>query len=150
MVPTRANHHLWIANSPLENITLKSIHVMSTLLLQKPSKNSKAKDHVVALERRLKFSENGNITGLGKEGESIQERLPTGERSKNIAKVSFKCKKKKIQKSNVKGTLTNLFPMHPPPPPPPPRPPPRNRKPYGFLMFSGSRERCIGKERVKT
>ena len=126
MVPTRANHHLWTANSPLENIALKSIHVMSTLLLQKPSKNSKAKDHVVALERRLKFSENGNITGLGKEGESIQERLPTGERSKNIAKVSFKCKKKKkIQKSNVKGTLTNLFPMHPfstPPPPPPPPP----------------------------
>ena len=65
MVPNRPNHHLWTADSPLENIALKTIHVMSALLLQKPSKNSKAKDHVVALERRLKLSENGNITGLG-------------------------------------------------------------------------------------
>ena len=95
MVPNCTNHHLWTADSPLENIAIKSIHVMSALLLQKPGKNLKAKDHVVALERRLKFSENWNITGLGKEGESIQERLPTGERSKSIAKVSFKCKKKK-------------------------------------------------------
>ena len=114
MVPTRANHHLWIANSPLENIALKSIHVMSTLLLQKPSKNSKAKDHVVALERRLKFSENGNITGLGKEGESIQERLPTGERSKSIAKVSFKCKKKKKDpKRQRKGNINQFVPNAP-------------------------------------
>ena len=126
MVPTRANHHLWTADSPLENIALKSIHVMSALLLQKPSKNSKAKDHVVALERRLKFSENGNITGLGKEGESIQERLPTGERSKNIAKVSFKCKKKKDPKKQRKGNINQFVPNapfhHPPPPPPPPPP----------------------------
>ena len=38
----------WIEDSPLENIALKSIHVMQALLLQTPNKNSKSKDHVVA------------------------------------------------------------------------------------------------------
>ena len=44
---------LWTKDSPLENIALKALHVMPVLLLQKPNKNSKANDHVVALGRRL-------------------------------------------------------------------------------------------------
>ena len=46
---------LWIQDSPLKSIALKAIHVMPALLLQKPSKNSKSKDHLVSLERRLKL-----------------------------------------------------------------------------------------------
>ena len=41
--------NLWTNNMPLKNIVLKAIHVMPALL-QKPSKTSKAKDHLKALE----------------------------------------------------------------------------------------------------
>ena len=46
---------LWIQDLPLKSIALKAIHVMPALLLQKPSKNSKSKDHLVSLERHLKL-----------------------------------------------------------------------------------------------
>ena len=65
--------NLWTEDSPLESIALKTIHVMPALLLQKPNKNSKTKG------RRLELWGNGNIIELFNEGESIQERLPTGE-----------------------------------------------------------------------
>lgn len=41
------------ANSPLKNIALKGIMIMTSLLLQKPSTTSKAKGYTAALERRL-------------------------------------------------------------------------------------------------
>ena len=96
--------NLWTDDSLLENIALKVIHNMLALLLQKPNKNSKAKDHVAALERRL---ENGNIIKLLNEEQSIQERLPTGETPKDIAKISVKFKEL-IQKGNVNGALKLL------------------------------------------
>ena len=46
---------LWIQDSPLKSIALKAIHGMPALLLQKPTENSKSKDHLVSLERRLKL-----------------------------------------------------------------------------------------------
>ena len=96
--------NLWTDDSLLENIALKVIHNMLALLLQKPNKNSKAKDHVAALERRL---ENGNIIKLLNEKQSIQERLPTGETPKDIAKISVKFKEL-MQKGNVNGALKLL------------------------------------------
>ena len=43
----------WIKGTVLHNIAFKAIMIMPNLLLQKPSKNSKAKDHLTALERRM-------------------------------------------------------------------------------------------------
>ena len=37
----------WTNNSPLRTIVMKAIHVMLALLLQKPSKKSKSKDHIL-------------------------------------------------------------------------------------------------------
>ena len=91
----------------MENIALKAIHVTPALLLQKPNKNSKAKDHIAALERRLELWENGNIIELLNEGQSIQERLPTGDGPKGIAKISVKFKEL-MQKRNVNGALKLL------------------------------------------
>ena len=99
--------NLWTGDSPLEIIALKAIHVMPALLLQKPNKNSKGKDHVAALERRLELQENGNIIELLNERQSIQERLPTGERPKDIAKISVKFKEL-MHKGNVNGALKLL------------------------------------------
>ena len=45
----------WVYNTPIKDIALKALHVMLALLLQKPSKNSKSKDHLKSLERRLKY-----------------------------------------------------------------------------------------------
>ena len=99
--------NLWTEDSPLENIALKAIHVMPALLLEKPNKNSKAKDHVAALERRLELLENGNIIELFNEGESIQERLPTGESPKDVVKISVKFKEL-MQKGSANGALKLL------------------------------------------
>ena len=99
--------NLWTNDSPLKSIALKVIHVMPALLLQKQNKNSKAKEHVEALERRLELWENGYTIELLSEGESIQEMLLTGERPKNIAKISVKFKEL-MQKCNVNGALKLL------------------------------------------
>ena len=45
----------WTNDTLLKSIALKAIHVMAVLLLQKPSRKSKSRDHRVSLERRLKL-----------------------------------------------------------------------------------------------
>ena len=62
---------LWIQDTPLKSISLKAVHVMPTLLLQKPSKSSEAKDHLQALERRIKLWDKGNTKGPLYEGMTI-------------------------------------------------------------------------------
>ena len=118
MVPTRAAGkkfiddisrllNLWTNDTPLKNIALKAIHVVPALLLQKPSKPSKAKDHLKAIERRLRLYEEGNITELVNESKTIQERLPSTNSQMNIEKLSSKFKQL-MQKSNANGTLRLL------------------------------------------
>ena len=46
---------LWINDTSLIKIALKTAHVMPALLLQKSCKSSKSKGHHAALERRLKL-----------------------------------------------------------------------------------------------
>ena len=48
---------------------------MPNFLLQKPSKNSKAKDHLKVLERRLESWISGDLLELLKEAETIQKSL---------------------------------------------------------------------------
>ena len=45
----------WVYDAPIKDITLKALHVMSALLLQKPSKNSKSRDHLKSLEKRVEI-----------------------------------------------------------------------------------------------
>ena len=58
-----------------EGLAVKALIVFLPLVLQKPSKNSKAKDHKKHLERRLRMWREGLITSLLHEGEEIQKRL---------------------------------------------------------------------------
>ena len=63
--------------------------VFPILLLQKPSKGSKAKDHIACLERRLVSWANGNLDDLVREGKAIQQRLPkfgTAKSNNNLAR----------------------------------------------------------------
>ena len=61
--------------SALEAIALKAVFVMPALLLQKPHKRSKAKEHSSHLDRRLNLWKNGSIDALLKEGRAIQKQF---------------------------------------------------------------------------
>ena len=61
--------------SSLECIAIKAAMLMPVLLLQKPSRTSKAKDHVQHLERRLKAWLEGDIAGLVHEGRVIRNHI---------------------------------------------------------------------------
>ena len=59
----------------MESVALKAAMLMPLLLLQKPHITSKSKEHVQCLERRLKQWKEGDINGLVREGQTIQQRL---------------------------------------------------------------------------
>ncbi|MCY4641269.1 MAG: reverse transcriptase domain-containing protein, partial [Gammaproteobacteria bacterium] len=61
--------------SALECIALKAAMVLPALTLQKPHPNSKAKDHTLHLDRRLKAWAKGDINALLLEGRTIQRQL---------------------------------------------------------------------------
>ena len=63
--------------------------ILPSLLLQKPTRNSKAKDHTKKLEERLSTWKGGRIMDLVKEGRIIQERIRSSCQrvSKDYAKI---------------------------------------------------------------
>ena len=98
---------LWIQDTPLKSTSLEAIHAMPALLLQKPSKSSKAKDHLQALERRIKLQDEGDIEGLLYEGMTIQQTLRSDKEGMAIAKISLKFKNL-MSKGNINGALKLL------------------------------------------
>ena len=66
---------LYLSGSHFESVALTMTMIIFPLLLQKPSKNSKAKDHVAHLEKRLNLWKTGEISKLLKQGTAIQTRL---------------------------------------------------------------------------
>ena len=70
--------------SAIESIALTAAMVMPSLLLQKPHAKSKAKDHTIALERRLQMWTDGNIDHLLSEGRTIQRQCARTRR--NVSK----------------------------------------------------------------
>ena len=97
----------WVEGRPMKNISLKAIHIMPSILLQKPSKNSKSKDRVRALERRMILWHNGHLEELFNEAKAIQQQLQSKQRSHDIAIIS-KQFKILMQKGNVNGALKLL------------------------------------------
>ena len=61
----------WVYDTPIKDIT---VHLMHLLLLQKPRKKSKSKDHLKSLERFEILNER-NINELYEEGKANQDRL---------------------------------------------------------------------------
>ena len=94
----------WTNNSPLKDIAFKTIHIMSSLLLQKPSKTSKSKDHLKALKRRIDLWIKGKFEELLFEGETIQSRLHHINTPKSIGELSKKFASL-MEKGNVNGAL---------------------------------------------
>ena len=98
---------LWINDTPLREIALKAVYVITALLLKNPSKSLKSKDHHTPLERRLKLWEEGKIEELLYEGQTIQESLKSSNSSMTIAKIFMKLRIL-MSKGNVDGTLKLL------------------------------------------
>ena len=93
--------------SPLRQCAMTAIHIMPALLLQKPSKSPKSKDHTLALERRLKFWKEGEFLQLMREAEALQLRLPKGIAKRDIATTSKEFRDR-MQKGNVNGAIKLL------------------------------------------
>ena len=94
-------------NSSLECIALKACLLIQVLLLQKPLKTSKAKDHVTCLQRRLESWKKGEIEVLVAEGQCIQSHLPTTDTRMTPEAVS-RAFSKMMFLGNVHGALNFL------------------------------------------
>ena len=79
----------------MESIALKAVFVVCILVLQKPSHNSKERDHMRHLERRLKLWKDGDLDELVREGRVIQSRL--------------KCKPSAKRETQVTRSFTKLM-----------------------------------------
>ena len=66
----------WLVESPIRKCAMYALHVMPALLFQKPSKFSRSKDHVAALNRMLKKWKNGEFLQHLREATTLQSRLP--------------------------------------------------------------------------
>jgi hypothetical protein len=80
----------WNSKSALADIAWTCIMTMPALLLQKPSKDSKAKDHITALKRRLELWLLGDIQSLLDESDTIQRRLRSSAPVNSVEAISKK------------------------------------------------------------
>ena len=80
---------------------------MPSLLLQKFSKESKSKEHLKALERRMELSQPGDLLELLDESLKIQRNLTSVKGSRIVAQIS-KNFVEEMQKQNVNGALKLL------------------------------------------
>ena len=62
-------------DTKLKPVSITTFMVLPNLLLQKPARQSKAKEHAARLGKRLQLWRKGNITSPLKEGRTIQKRL---------------------------------------------------------------------------
>ena len=85
----------------------ESMPLMQVLLLQKPSKTSKAKDHVTCLQRCLESWKKGEIEVLVVEGQCIQSHHPSTDTRMNPEAVSWAFSKMMFL-VNVHGALNFL------------------------------------------
>ena len=97
----------WIRESPLKDIAFKAIMVMPGLLLQKPSRKSKSKDHLTSLENRMKLWHAGEIMELLKEAETIQKDLRVSNTPSTIAEISKKFTRE-MRKGNINSAMKLL------------------------------------------
>ena len=75
----------YVEDSALQSISLKAALVLPMLVLQKPHRTSKTKDHVAHLDRRLQLWQEGKFEELLHEGRAIQKRqFSSGARHNNV------------------------------------------------------------------
>ena len=91
-----------------ESVALMACSVASILLLQKPSRTSKCKDHMIHLQRRLDMWFNGELHALVSEGRCIQKHLRTGSRQKDDDEAIAKTFRDLILNGKVRDAMRFL------------------------------------------
>ena len=86
---------------------MKAVMIMPSLLLQKPSKESKTKDHLKALARRMELWQSDDLLELLQESLTIRRNLKSVKGLKTVAQISKKFVEER-QKGNVNGALKPL------------------------------------------
>jgi hypothetical protein len=76
------------ANSALNSVALKTYMILPTLILQKPSAKSKARDHTRAIERRMELWKKGEIESLLTEIRFIQKKFRSSTKPRDSEEVS--------------------------------------------------------------
>ena len=97
--------------APVTDITFKAIKVIPILLLQKPSRKLKSKDHLKSLENRMKLSHVGEIMELLKEAENIQKYLRVFHTPSTIAEISKKFTRE-MRKCNINSSQNDILPLN--------------------------------------
>ena len=98
----------WIDDSTLKKIAITGVMIMPSLLLQKPSKESKSKDHPKSLEQRIELWQSGDLLELLQESLKILRNLKYVKGSKSVAHIS-KIFVEEMQNGNVNGVLKLLI-----------------------------------------
>ena len=63
-------------SSSMECVGMKAVVILQVLILQKPSRTSKTREHISHLKRRMDLWKAGNLSEILSEGRCIQDRLP--------------------------------------------------------------------------
>ena len=79
----------WNTSGKLERVALLALHLMGTLLLQKPGKRSKPSEESACLEHRLNLWHAGKFDDLVNECVAIQSKLPDPSSSSKAAHKGF-------------------------------------------------------------
>ena len=97
----------WIQDSAIKHNTFKAIMVMSSSILKKPSRNSKAKDHSEALQQNMVLRQSGDLLQLFKETGTIQKGIKDSTKPKSIAQLSKKFVEH-MNKGNINSAIKLL------------------------------------------
>ena len=98
----------YVNKTPLERIAIKCFMTMPGLLLQKPSRKSKSKDHSTALERRLCLWKDGKIEELMREFGEIQSNLDNNGNKRRTVEQTAKRFAKLVFEGKIKSALRFL------------------------------------------
>ena len=91
-----------------ESFALTAAMVMPSLLLQKPHDQSKAKDHVACLKRRLNAWKKGEIDELVRECRAIQKHLSASQQKTRATEGALRGFTKLMLLGNTRGALRVL------------------------------------------
>ena len=80
--------HQFNSSSKLNGVAMEVFMILPTLMLQKPSARSKAKEHSTALERRLKLWKAGEIDQIMKEIRFIQKSFKSSKKTRSPEDVA--------------------------------------------------------------
>ena len=89
----------------LESVAVTAAMVLPSLILQKPHRSSKTKEHIKCIERRMQLRKEGNLDDLLKEGHPIQQHLHKSIRDQRSEEQLARSFSKLMMEGKVRAVL---------------------------------------------